>query len=237
MRFLNGVGGVNPIINYSNMKNDKTPVALDILVLGANGGIGRQAVEIALGAGHRVTALLRNPANLSISQAGLAVVKGDILLPETFERCLEGKDAVISAIGVRSNGPTMLYSEGNRNLLTAMSKMGVRRAFFISASALEISPVLPLYVRLAEKYIVQRILRNMYADLRIMEELVKKSDTDWTIMRPPRLTDKPVTGRYRVAVNDFLKNCLSISRADVAHFMVNNIGNEEMFKGMVEIGY
>ena len=77
----------------------------------------------------------------------------------------------------------------------------------------------------------------MAADQRIMEALIKKSYADWTIMRPPRLSNKPVTGRYRFAVNHFLKNCLSISRADVAHFMIDNINNTATYKGVVEIAY
>ena len=212
--------------------------ALDILVIGANGGIGKQTVEIALQAGYNVTALLRNPAKLNITHANLQVVKGDVMSPETFEDYLQDKDAVISALGTNTiNKPTILYSEGNKNLLKAMKKKGVRRAFFISASALEISPVLPFYVRFAEKYIVQKILRHMYDDLRLMENIIKETDTDWTIMRPPRLIDKPVTGEYRFAINSFLKNCLSISRADVAHFMINNITNEATYKATIEIGY
>jgi len=211
---------------------------LDILVIGANGGIGRQTVEIALQAGHNVTALLRNPAKLNITHANLQVIKGDVMTPETFEDYLQDKDAVISALGTNTiNKPTILYSEGNKNLLKAMKKKGVRRAFFISASALEISPVLPFYVRFAEKYIVQKILRHMYDDLRLMENIIKETDTDWTIIRPPRLIDKPVTGEYRFAINSFLKNCLSISRADVAHFMINNITNGATFKTTIEIGY
>jgi len=218
------------------MKMEKS--ALDILVIGANGGIGKQTVEIALQAGYNVTALLRNPAKLNITHANLQVVKGDVMSPETFEDYLQDKDAVISALGTNTiNKPTILYSEGNKNLLKAMKKKGVRRAFFISASALEISPVLPFYVRFAEKYIVQKILRHMYDDLRLMENIIKETDTDWTIMRPPRLIDKPVTGEYRFAINSFLKNCLSISRADVAHFMINNITNEATYKATIEIGY
>jgi putative NADH-flavin reductase len=77
----------------------------------------------------------------------------------------------------------------------------------------------------------------MYADLKGMEQLVKESGIDWTIMRPPRLTDKPATGHYRFAINHFLKNCLNISRADVAHFMLNNITNEATYKATIEIGY
>ncbi|MBS1522685.1 MAG: SDR family oxidoreductase [Bacteroidetes bacterium] len=220
------------------MKIEHPNTALNILVIGANGGIGKQAVELALEAGHKVTALLRDPAKLAMTHANLLIAKGNVMYPESFEDYLEGKDAVISALGTNTiNKPTILYSEGNKNLLKAMRKKGVMRAFFISASAIEISPVLPFYVRFAEKYIVQKILRHMYDDLRLMEKLIKETDTDWTIMRPPRLTDKPVTGKYRFAINSFLKNCLSISRADVAHFMINNINNEATYHTMIEISY
>ena len=210
---------------------------MNIAIMGANGGIGRQSVEMALEAGHRVTAILRNPANLPLRHPSLEVVKGDVMHPASFERYLENKDVVISALGVKSNGPTTLYSRGNSLLLDAMKKKGICRIFFISASAIEISPLLPFYVRWVARYVVQKILRNMYNDLRIMEQLVKDSDMDWTIMRPPRLTNKPVTGHYRFAVNGFLKNCLSISRTDLAHFMIHNIHNEKTYKTTIEIGY
>jgi putative NADH-flavin reductase len=216
--------------------NEARPV-LNILVVGANGGIGRQTVGIALEAGHHVTALVRNPANLTITHAHLEIVTGDIQRLETFEGYLENKNAVISAIGGKMNKPTNLYSDGNRNLLLAMKKHGVERAFFISASAIEISPVQPFYIRLVTKYIVQKLFGYGYADQRIMEKLIKDGDTNWTIMRPPRLTDKPVTGHYRFATNRFLENCLSISRADVAHFMINNITNGATYKATIEIAY
>ena len=218
------------------MKIEQSPTALNILVIGANGGIGKQTVEIALKAGHKVTALLRNPANLAISHSNLEIIKGDVMYPDTFEDHLENKDVIISGLGVNAaSKPTTLYSQGNKNLLDAMKKKGVHRAFFISASAIEISPVLPFYVRFAEKYIVQKLLRHMYDDLRIMERMVKESDIDWTIMRPPRLINKPVTGNYRFAINSFLKYCLSISRADLAHFMISNINNEATYKTTIEI--
>ncbi|HZY35810.1 MAG TPA: SDR family oxidoreductase [Mucilaginibacter sp.] len=210
---------------------------MNILIIGANGGIGKKTVETALAAGHRVTAMVRNPASLSIVHPELKIVKGDIRQPETFEGFLDGQDVVISAIGEKNREPTTLYSEGNRNLLQAMEKKGLKRAFFISASAIEISPVQPFFIRLATKYIVQKLFGNGYADQRVMEKLIKESNIDYTIMRPPRLTDKPATGRYRFAINTFLKNCLMISRADVAHFMINNISNEATYKTTVEIAY
>jgi len=133
--------------------------------------------------------------------------------------------------------PTTLYSEGALRVMEAMGRRGARRAFFISASAIEISPVLPAMVRWAAKNVLQRLLRHMYADLRVMESRVKESGLDWTIIRPPRLTNAAMGGRYRFAVNSFLPNCLSISRADVAHFVVHHAGDRGIFRGVVEVGY
>ena len=128
-------------------------------------------------------------------------------------------------------------ARGNSRLLQAMKGAGTRRAFFISASAVEISPVLPFYARLAARYILQKLLRHMYADLRTMEQLIRSSGADWTIIRPPRLTDGPETGRYRYSVNNFLPNSLSISRADVAHFMIHHLADTTTYNGVVELGY
>jgi len=214
----------------------------NILIIGAGGGIGRQSVDLALKANHHVTAILRDPAKLALTHPNLTIIKGDIFHPETFQQYLPAADLVISAIGVSGGGfgsdkPTTLYSAGNATLIKAMEQAGTRRVFFISASAIEISPVLPFYVRFAEKYIVQKLLRHMYADLRQMEAFIKDSDLDWTIIRPPQLSDKTVTGHYRTAINTFLKNCLKISRSDVAHFMIHNAHNEATYKAIVEIGY
>ncbi|SDH42937.1 NAD(P)-dependent oxidoreductase [Mucilaginibacter gossypii] len=212
-----------------------------LVIVGANGGIGRQCVEQALQAGHLVTAILRNPAKLAIEHPNLKKVSGDVMQPGAFENNFENQDAVISAIGVAggvgSDKPTALYSQGNANILKAMEQKGIKRMFLISASAIEISPVLPFYIRLVEKYVVQKLLKHMYTDLLKMEVVIKSSNISWTIIRPPQLTNQAVTGTYRIAINAFLKNCLKISRADVAHFIINNIANRDIYQATVEIGY
>lgn len=215
---------------------------MNLFVAGANGGTGRKVVEQALKAGHHVVALVRDPSKLPLSHPKLEVVKGDICRPDTFAHYLVNQDAVISALGVSggnlfSDRPTTLYSEGGANLLAAMDRHRVKRAVFVSASGLDISPVLPGYARFFAKYILQKLLKHMYADLRVMESTVKTSDADWTIMRPPQLTDGPMTGNYRVAINQFLKNSLKISRADLAHFMVDHLSDEATYRGVVEMGY
>jgi putative NADH-flavin reductase len=215
---------------------------MNIFIAGANGGIGRQAVEQALNAGHIVTALVRDPAKLPVIHPNLRIIKGNIMQPETFASQMERQEVVISAIGVSGGNffndkPTSLYSQGCDKLLIAMEQYGVKRFFCISASAVEISPVIPWYVRLIAKYVIQKLLKHMYADLRLMEGIVKASNSDWTIIRPPQLTNGPLTGKFRTAVNQYLKDSLKISRADVAHLMINTMANKEFNRAIVEIAY
>jgi len=157
--------------------------------------------------------------------------------PETLKKYLEKKDVVISAIGKNSLKKTTLYSQGSENLLNAMKKMGTTRVFFISASGLEVNPSHNFFIRLTTKYILQKLLKNMFADLKRMEKIVKESDRNWTIMRPPQLTNRPLTGHYRYAINSFLKGGLRISRADLAHFMIDNITNTAIYKTTIEVAY
>jgi putative NADH-flavin reductase len=208
-----------------------------LLVVGANGGIGLATVQQALAFEYRVIALVRDPTKLLLTHPQLLVVKGDVLEPVTYAAHLPGALAVISALGVRHRQPTTLYSQGSAILLEQMQRAGVRRLFCISASGLEVNPSHPFIVRWLTRNVLQQLLRNMYADLRRMESLIKDSPLDWTLVRPPRLTDKPATGHYRVAIDQPLDKGYSIARADVAHFMLNNIAAEGLFRRKVEIGY
>jgi putative NADH-flavin reductase len=212
-----------------------------LLIIGANGGIGRQCVEQALAKGYQVTAIVRNPSKLPLKHPSLQIVRGDVMQSFHFSNHFKGKDAIISTIGVSggfgNDRPTTLYSQGALNIMTEMQQAGTRRVFFISASAVETSPLLPPFVRFISKYIVQKLLKHMYADLLLMEKEIKKTGLDWTILRPPRLTDRPATGQYRIAVNRFLKNGLKISRADVAHFILTHLQTTEMYQSTVEIAY
>ncbi len=83
--------------------------------------------------------------------------------------------------------------------------------------------------------IVKRALREHYADLARMEDVLRDSDLDWTIVRPPRLTSKPVTGRYRTAYGQNLRRGVFVSRADVAHYMLSILDQPETFRRTVGI--
>ena len=219
------------------MKNDLNIPIYNLAVLGASGGIGFQTVKTALKYNHHVTAILRTPSKLTIVHPNLKIVKGNIMKPETLEEHLENKDAVISAIGKNSLKETTLYSMGNQNLLNVLGKINTDRVFFISASGLDVNPSFNLFTKLATKFVLQKILKNMFADLERMERIIKESDQNWTIIRPPSLTNKAFTGQYRFSINSFIKGGMKISRADLAYFIISNIKNESIYKKTVEVAY
>ena len=219
------------------MKNELNLPVFNIAVLGANGGIGRQVVQTALRYGHKVTAILRTPSKLAINHPDLKIVTGDVLKPETLEEHLKNKDAAVSAIGKNSIKETTLYSQGSKNLLKVLENTGTCRVFFISASGLEVNPSFNFVIKLAERFVLQKLLKNSFADLLRMERIVKESNQNWTIIRPPQLTNKPFTGHYRYSINTFLTKGLKISRADLADFIISSLNNESTYKKTVEVGY
>jgi len=83
--------------------------------------------------------------------------------------------------------------------------------------------------------ILRWAFRENYADLAQMEDVLRESDLDWTVIRPVRLTDKPLTGTYRTAYGQNVRHGLFISRADVAHCMLRVLGEPETYGQTVGI--
>jgi putative NADH-flavin reductase len=209
----------------------------NLIVFGATGGTGKQVVEQALEAGHRVTVVLRTPDAFTISHKNLEIIKGDVLQPATFENALKGKDAVISCLGTTPKNPSSVYSRGVSNITAAMDKAGVKRIICISAGAVVVPAKASFILKFVVKNILQRLLKNIYADMLVMEKQLQGSDLNWTVSRAPRLTNGKLTGQYRIAITEPLSNPSSLSRADLADYILRHLADEKTFKGRVEICY
>lgn len=205
---------------------------MNIIVFGSNGGIGRNVVEQALAAGHTVTAVARRPESVTLQHPQLVVRRGDVLDPASITPLFAGQEAVVSAVGAPARAATVVYSDGVGNILQAMPLAGVRRLMCISATGLE--PGHPVQ-RVIARTVLWTLLRSMYTDLACMEERVKSSPVDWTIIRPPRLTDGPRTGHYDTALNQHLPNAWSISRADLADYIVRHLDDRTTYRAWVEV--
>jgi putative NADH-flavin reductase len=207
---------------------------MKIVVFGATGGTGREIVLQALDAGHIVTAVARRPAAIAIRHEHLSILHGDVLLPETVRQAITGQDTVVFAVGAADRSPTKIYSVGVMNVLLAMHDARVRRLICVSASGLD--PGVLIQKAIA-KPILWWIFRNGYTDMAHMEIIVKASGMDWTILRPPRLTNRARSGKYKVAVNKQLSNGWTLSRADLADYIVKNLGDPAIHRAVVEIAH
>jgi putative NADH-flavin reductase len=205
-----------------------------IVVFGSTGGIGLEVVKQGLAAGHQITAVARRPEALQIRHNCLRILRGDALDFATVASAIEGQDALISALGIRKDEPTTLYSEGVSNMMKAMQSKGMTRLLCVSASGL--NPGI-WWQKIASRLFLGTFLKNSFTDLLRMEAAVQASSLDWTIVRPPRLSNHPRTGHYQTAVNYHLGSGSTISRADVADYMLKYLSAEATYQGIVEIAY
>jgi len=220
---------------------------MKLTIFAATGGIGRQLLGQAVAAGHDVTAVARNPQGLSPVPARAVAADLASADPAALQRAVTGADAVLSALGPRTRADAGVAARGTEVITEAMRAAGVRRVIVVSAAPIGTiaSPDRPhpprhdpgdgFIIRYLADPIVKRALRAHYADLARMEDVLRDSDLDWTIVRPPRLTDKPVTGRYRTAYGQNIRRGVFVSRADVAHYMVSVLANPETFHRTVGI--
>jgi hypothetical protein len=118
-----------------------------------------------------------------------------------------------------------------------MEKCGVDRLICISAGALYVNKSMGFLIASLTKLVLQRILLNIYNDMRIMEAKLSASDLCWTIVRPPMLRNIDGLGKYRIAVNSNIRKPFSIARKDLAHYMLNSLEDGKTFKAIVEIAY
>lgn len=157
--------------------------------------------------------------------------------PEVLREAVAGRDAVLSALGSRGRKADGVAERLTGSVLTAMEAEGVRRLLVVSAAPVGPRPADdPLLDRLVRK-VVGAMLKEVYADLTQMEAALARSATDWTSVRPPKLTNGPLTGKYRTAIGGTPRSGRTIARADVAHAMLALADEPASVKQGVGVAY
>jgi putative NADH-flavin reductase len=199
---------------------------MKLFVIGATGRTGLEIVQQALARGHHVTGFVRSPESISLKNERLNILKGDAMDENQLVNAIRDHDAVLSTLGPREVfKPSSLLHNSAVATTRAMKRSGVRRLVILSAAAH--FPGIP-------NRIVSFILRNHMRDSLAMEEIVQASGLDWTIARPPRLTQENYT-TYRSRENAAPKMGFTLSRKAVAAFMLDAIEQEKHFHKIVGI--
>lgn len=194
-----------------------------IALFGGTGKTGRRVLERALEAGYTVRALVRDPAKLTITSPRLTVITGDVTDPVSVGETVDGADAVLSLFGHVKGSPPTLQTDGTRTIVEAMTARGVRRIVTLSGGGLRADgydrPKLPdKVIRLLLKTLAGHILTDAENHLAVLRE----SGLDWTVVRGPRLTEKPRVGTYRVGWVG-VNASTQISRDDLADFILTQV--------------
>lgn len=195
---------------------------MQIAILGATGRIGSHLVDWAVNEGHSVHVLARSTAYPGMSPSGPAnpapvLTQGDALDPVAVAKVIAGSEAVLSALGPRGAKTPGLLTGAAAAITGAMEQAGIRRLICVSAAGAYITA--DPHMNPLVKLILPRILAKQFADVRGMEDVIRRTDLDWTLVRATRLVNSPLTGRYRVSPDYPPRGGGKISRADVAHFM------------------
>jgi uncharacterized protein YbjT (DUF2867 family) len=189
-------------------------------------------------AGHDVTAVVRNPGKLS-RQVRSVTVDLAAANPVVLKPAVAGSDAVLSGLGPHSNADAGIAAPGTQAIITAMKATGVRRIVAVSAAPVGTVPTPSrpnppkhdpgdgFFMRHLLSHVANTTLGKVFADLAQMEDILAGSGLDWTAIRPPQLTDKPLTGRYRTTFGQNIRGGLFVPRADVAHLMLAVLGRPE----------
>jgi putative NADH-flavin reductase len=197
-----------------------------LFVIGATGRTGREIVQQALARGHHVTAFVRSPESLTLTNERLTTLKGNAMDENQLCYAMQNHDAVLSALGPREAfKPSSLLHDSALATTRAMNRSGVKRLLVLSAAAH--FPGIP-------NRIVRFILRNHMRDSLAMEKVVQASGLDWTIARPPRLTQGQYTA-YRSREGAAPKLGFTLARKAVAAFMLDAIEQKKHFQKIVGI--
>jgi putative NADH-flavin reductase len=194
---------------------------MKLVVLGATGGTGLEIVRRAIDRGHSVTAFVRSAERLTPFLDRITVRQGDLLNGDELAEAIRDHEAVLSGFGPRlpiSKTDEDLLHRFALTLTRAMRHAGVRRVVVESTAFLFKDSVVP------PTYLFGRLFfSGVVVDASAMEQVLQKSELDWTIVRPPKLTDKPYTGRYRVREGHLPRFGFNISRADVADCFIKAV--------------
>lgn len=188
---------------------------MKIIVFGATGGVGQFVVKQAIENGFEVTAFVRTPAKLEVTHENLTVVKGDAFNPEEVAAAIAGHDAVVSCLGSNQGMKKSTdLQDMIKNIVAGMLQHGVKRIVYTASAG--------IYDELpgVSGKLMMGVLKNALTDHRAAVDHIEAHGLIYTFVRPMGLTDGPFTGTYKESSKGVPEKSKSISRADVAHFIV-----------------
>ncbi len=201
---------------------------MKLLIVGATGSAGRCVTERALARGHNVTAFVRRPS--LPAQERLRTIVGDPRRVEDLLAALPGHDAAISCLGNPSPADQGLVTASATAMVEAMDKLNMRRYLVLSGALLfpTLHPVL---------FLLRVVMAGKLADARAMEQVIRASDLDWTIARPPNLKHgNRAVGYQAKADGRPTRKWSAMQFTDLADFLLDAVEDRQFIRKIVGVG-
>lgn len=210
---------------------------MKLAVFGANGPTGRLVTRLALDEDHEVVAFTRHPDAFPVEHARLEVAGGDVHDVAAVAAAIDGVDGVVSTLGVPfGKEPVTVYSDGAANIMAGMHTAGIKRFVCVTSSAVGPHPE-PLggfvFEKIMQPYVVNKLGRTVYDDMRRMETMVSESDLAWTIVRPSGLFEAPAVSAYAVAA-DWIPYRFT-ARIDLADCLLRQMLNDTDVRATIAV--
>jgi putative NADH-flavin reductase len=211
---------------------------MKIALFGATGGTGIEFLSQSKDYPYDVTAFVRSPEKLKDQFPDLKIVKASIDDYAILKETVNDFDVIISLVGIagimQARKPNALYERTAKNLIRLTAENNIKRLIVITSGGVVEAPNEPWFF----KYLLKPIFLNkMYADMKVMEHLVLESNLDYTIVRPPFLTKGKLTKQYRMIVDKWFDDDKDLSRADLAHYLLNCLTDTTISKRIVGVSY
>ncbi|MFD0998084.1 NAD(P)-dependent oxidoreductase [Ohtaekwangia kribbensis] len=201
---------------------------MNITVFGGTGATGLLVIEKALQSGHTITAYARTPTKIPIQHKNLRILKGELVEFNKIEEAMKGADVVISILGPTQHTKGLVIAEGIKNIVEVMKKAEVKRLIAIATPSFRDSNDKFQFGFSLSAFMVKNLLRDSYDNIVLAGKYIAESNLDWTIVRIPMLSNKTATGNVNVGyLGDGTINLFSLSRADLADFLLQQINNRK----------
>jgi putative NADH-flavin reductase len=206
---------------------------MKIALFGATRGVGKEIMLQGIERGHSITALVRDPSKLDVSFANLHVIQGDVLNLNQVLKALEGNDLAMVALGGKPGDKQRPCADGTKNILAGMKQLGIKR--IIAVTSLGVGDSRGQAGFFFEKILVPLLLKAEFADKELQEQYIRDSKLEYVIARPSGLTNKPATHNYHAGKTLAGSVSKTISRADVAHFCLEQLGDTPFLNTAVSL--
>lgn len=197
------------------------PAEIDtVAIFGGSGATGKALIRHASSRGIKVRALMRNAQAIEAGSGQVEVTAGSLLNADDVKLCLKGCDAVICVFGQRPPYTDIFCEAATGIIVASMQELGIKRLLCQTGGMVGDYPAnrtLPFRLMVA---MFNRRLPHLARDRTGQENAVKRSGLDWTIVKPSRLTDGKANGKWRVGPDVRASLLSSISREDLADFLI-----------------